>query len=556
MIIKTLHWYFLRELGRIFVLTTGVLTTILAFGGTFKPLTKQGLTLIQLMRVLMDLMPAMLAYSIPLAALFAAVMVYWRLSTDNEITGARASGISFQFLLVPALVLGLVVAAIDLAFVDFVVPIFLQKSSHAIQSDVASVLLDHLDKHEPFQVGDMVVYANQAYRIPVPKALRPPQGVRRTILQLRGLAATTLTNGKPTAVVLAKAANVLIDKVPASNQVDVAVQLDDGTAFDPNSVRQLRGTVRYLPADGQPYVIGSLLQNVPKFFSITKLERLHRDPYQFRPIAALKSNLDRLQRFAAVCNNYLLQYSPEKALRFNRVDSRADYIVIYAPRAFVNPSDIFCLAASGNKAIRVWVYRHQQVSVIYTADFAALTLHGGRNATDPISGSLTLSGNVRMNNPSIGKGFHAGPATIALNELAIPRQFATVSATPRIGLAPVRMAESPAVTNLKAQIARHISKLDHVIESEVQSRRSFAFSCLVLVMLGAALGILLEGHNPLAVFVVGFFPAMILILLITTGRTMVVRTTGSAMPGLWVIWMGNGIILLLNLIVYSKLLRK
>ena len=161
-----------------------------------------------------------------------------------------------------------------------------------------------------------------------------------------------------------------------------------------------------------------------------------------------------------------------------------------------------------------------------------------------------------MNNPSIGKGFHAGPATIALNELAIPQQFATVPAAPRIGLAPVRVAESPTITNLKAQIARHISKLDHIIESEVQSRRSFAFSCLVLVMLGAALGILLEGHNPLAVFVVGFFPAMILILLITTGRTMVVRTTGSAMPGLWVIWMGNGIILLLNLIVYSKLLRK
>jgi lipopolysaccharide export LptBFGC system permease protein LptF len=556
MMIKTLHWYFLRELGRIFVLTTGVLTTILAFGGTFKPLTKQGLTLVQLMRVLTYLMPAMLAYSIPLAALFAAVMVYWRLSTDNEITGARASGISFQFLLVPALVLGLAVAAIDLAFVDFVVPAFLQKSSHAIQSDVASVLLDHLDKHEPFQVGDMVVYANQAYRIPVPKQLQPPQGIRRTILQLRGLAATTLTNGKPTAVVLAKGANVLIDKVRARNQVEVAVQLDDGTAFDPNSVRQLHGTVRYLPADGKPYVIGSLLQNVPKFFSITKLNRLYQNPYQFRPIAALKSNLDRLQRFAAVGNNYLRQYSPAKALRFNRLNRAAGHIVVYAPAAFVNPDDVFCLAAHGNKTIRLWVYRHHKVTVIYTADFAALTLHGSWNAQQSIRGSLTLSGNVRMNNPSIGKGFHAGPATIVLGDLAIPHQFATLPPTPRIGLAPLTAAESPTIVNLKAQIARHISRLDHVIESEVQSRRSFAFSCLVLVMLGAALGILLQGHNPLAVFVVGFFPAMILILLITTGRTMVVRATGSAMPGLWVIWMGNGIIVLLNLIVYSRLLRK
>src|SRR5262245_53195121 len=95
MIYKTLHWYILRELLRVFLMTASALTTLLAFGGTFKPLTKEGLDVVQLMKITTNLMPAMLAYAIPIAALFAAVLVYWRLSTDNELTACRASGVSF-----------------------------------------------------------------------------------------------------------------------------------------------------------------------------------------------------------------------------------------------------------------------------------------------------------------------------------------------------------------------------------------------------------------------------------------------------------------------------
>ncbi len=90
----------------------------------------------------------------------------------------------------------------------------------------------------------------------------------------------------------------------------------------------------------------------------------------------------------------------------------------------------------------------------------------------------------------------------------------------------------------------------------MQSRASFALSCVVLVILGAALGIVLQGRNPLAVFVVGFVPAMVLVLLINTGRELVTRTDGSPMPGLMLIWAGNGIILLLNIWVYRRLLKR
>src|ERR1035437_8435615 len=112
MVFKTLHWYIFRELLRIFVLTASALTTLLAFGGTFRPFTKRGIEVAQLMAIMMNLMPAMLAYAIPIAALFAAVLVYWRLSTDNELTACRASGISFVTIALPALILGLSLASV------------------------------------------------------------------------------------------------------------------------------------------------------------------------------------------------------------------------------------------------------------------------------------------------------------------------------------------------------------------------------------------------------------------------------------------------------------
>src|SRR5438874_1565599 len=102
MLYRTLHSYILRELLRIFLLTASALTTLMAFGGTFKPLTKQGIDVGQLMVILLNLMPAMLAYAIPIAALFAAVLVYWRMSTDNELTACRAGGVSFLSIVMPA----------------------------------------------------------------------------------------------------------------------------------------------------------------------------------------------------------------------------------------------------------------------------------------------------------------------------------------------------------------------------------------------------------------------------------------------------------------------
>ncbi len=544
---KTLHWYILRELVRIFVLTSSVLTTILAFGGTFRPLTKEGLSLIQLLHVLMDLMPAMLAYSIPLAALFAAVIVYWRLATDNELTGARASGVSYVALVMPAVVLGLVVGLIDLVFVGYVVPRFLQKTSQVIQMDVASMLLHNVDQRQPFQFANMVVYADKAYAIPTPANEQPPPGVVRTIIQLRGLAAMPMKDGHPTSIIIAKAANVIVDKNRALNQVSVGVQLENGTAFDPNSLRQIRGTIRYLPPDGKPMVIGSLLGNKPKFLDIFRLEQLQRHPQQLDSIAANFHTLLAELHTQGVATGYLRKFKPNQAILFHRNNGTA---IVTSPGAILTRDHRNLLfTGQPGKPVQAQIVRGGRITQIYQAQQAEL-LVSRNEATRGLSAALKLSGNTEEMNIGLDRRFHAGPPIIVISSI---NPVVPDVGTPAI---PPLQQASPSVASLIRTIYSQENHLRRQILSEFQSRGSFAFSCIVLVILGTALGIILQGRNPLAVFVVGVVPAMILVLLINTGREMITRTTTSDVPGTILIWSGNGIIVLLNIIIYARLLKR
>lgn len=555
---KTLHWYILRELLRIFFLTTSLLTTILAFGGTFRPFTKAGLTLIQLLHVLTDLMPAMLAYSIPLAALFAAVIVYWRLATDNELTGARASGISYVALVMPAVVLGLAVGSVDLAFVGYVVPRFLQKTSQVIQMDAASMLLRNVGRRQPFLIKDkMVVYADSAYRVPTPSNDQPPAGTTRKIIQLRGLAAMPLKNGRPTSIVIAKAANVIIDTSLARNQVSIGVQLENGTAFDPDSLRQIRGTIRYLPPDGKPEAIGSLLGNKPKFLDLFRLAQLQRDPLLSRPIAKKFNALLRELRLQEISGWYFHDFHPGKPMRFSRTNGSA--IVVSPAATLTGRHRNLLLTSVRSIPVQVRIIHHGKVTQIYLANQGELLI--SRQASDDESAAtpairaaylaaLKLTGNVREKNIGLDSRFHAGPPLIIISSIHPMIPDSVIPAIPPIGKA------SPIVAQLINTIRRKEDRLRRQILSEFQSRGSFAFSCIVLVILGTGLGIILKGRNPLAVFVIGVVPAMILVLLINTGREMIARTPNSDVPGTVVIWAGNVIILILNVAIYSRLLKR
>lgn len=170
---RTLFWYIFKDLLKIFMMASGALGGIMSFGGLLRPLTQQGLDASQVSKMLAYFTFPMMAYSLPVAALFAATVVYGRLSADNEITACRAGGISHLGIAMPAFVMGMLVAVVSLLMLCFVVPIYTLKVEKVIYSNLAKLIANRIERSHEIRLGQVNVYAQTAYLPPRPEPLSP-----------------------------------------------------------------------------------------------------------------------------------------------------------------------------------------------------------------------------------------------------------------------------------------------------------------------------------------------------------------------------------------------
>ena len=106
----TLYRYLLKELLPAFLLGVVGFTFILLTGRILQ-LTElfvnKGIPLIFILKLLYLLLPSFLVLTIPMATLLAVLITFNRLSSDNEITALKASGVSLYQMIPPVLALAL-----------------------------------------------------------------------------------------------------------------------------------------------------------------------------------------------------------------------------------------------------------------------------------------------------------------------------------------------------------------------------------------------------------------------------------------------------------------
>lgn len=113
---RTLHRYILKESLATIVVAVGVCTGLLLLGN----LLKEILTLLMSGQATMGLvvrgigllLPFIISFALPMGALTAALLVFGRLSADQELTAARANGISLMALALPVVVLSLALCGV------------------------------------------------------------------------------------------------------------------------------------------------------------------------------------------------------------------------------------------------------------------------------------------------------------------------------------------------------------------------------------------------------------------------------------------------------------
>ncbi|MCL2648565.1 MAG: LptF/LptG family permease [Phycisphaerales bacterium] len=602
MVFKTLHWYISRELLRIFFLTASVLTSLLAFGGTFKEITKRGIDISQLAAIMTNLMPAMLAYTIPIAALFAAVLVYWRLSTDNELTACRASGISFVAIVMPALFLGVVMASTDLLFVNYVVPVFLQRTERAIFSDSGSLLVNQIGRQESFEIGKYILYANSATQLPSPDP-------DTSIIRLEGMAGFSRSkDGKPDKIGIARRADITIHDAHDEG-TQLSARFDDGSALNLKTVQKMSGSLDSQFFDNGIFTLPSLLKSKPKFANLKTLRDYQVDPSLFPPVNEIIEKIKTALYYQRIGERLFEQWKAA-ATTTTRQGTRPsspppvifsvsgystggiDEIRLYAQDATIDAGQpaphretttasprvrqgafhdeepdasasqrMTYRSLPGGPPVRVDQYSRGTLRSTFTCDQVAVELSTLKFPSTSLGVALQLSGNVKQTNHTLRTvAIVVGPTT--LSNIVLPDSI-IASAAPGtdkdaklqyVSQALSNPADSP-LYKMGDEARKRQEKLQQTIHSELHSRASFAVACLTLVLLGAALGILMRGRNPLAVFVIGFVPAIILVLLITAGRQVTEGNARNMTTGICLIWAGNAIIVAFIGVVYSKLLR-
>lgn len=162
--IKKLHLYIIKEFFSSFVFGVLVFAILLILQMAFElvDLTlSKGVGLLIVLKLFLFYLPNILTLSIPMAVLFGVLLSYGKLSSDNEITAMKSSGLDYKTLTMPVIFLVLIVSIFLIFFNHYISPIINSHSKYIYEEVIAKSPLAKLDAKSITKLGDYNLYANE-----------------------------------------------------------------------------------------------------------------------------------------------------------------------------------------------------------------------------------------------------------------------------------------------------------------------------------------------------------------------------------------------------------
>jgi lipopolysaccharide export system permease protein len=150
--VKLLSRYLLRECRGPFLFALGALTGLMLLNQIardFSDLVGKGLSWGVIGEVFALSIPFIVAMTLPMAVLVAVLYAFSRLGADNEITALKASGVDLTRLVRPVFAAGAVLALVNFAFNDQVLP----RTNHKLRV----LLVDIARKKPTFELKEQMV---------------------------------------------------------------------------------------------------------------------------------------------------------------------------------------------------------------------------------------------------------------------------------------------------------------------------------------------------------------------------------------------------------------
>lgn len=541
------------ELIRLLLVSTGVLVMVLAFAASVKFIADGRLAPADVPRFMGYAVVPMLAYALPFASCFAATIVYHRLASDNEAQAAASGGVSHRVLLLPAALVGLLLALALAALNEEVIPRFLRGMQQLITQDVARLLLNSVKRGESLALGARSIYAEQAWEL---RESKP--GAEQFALQ-RAVLVEFDAEGRPVMQGTAELVYVLLSRVdrPAGSQTTTMTRVVC-------TARNLVGRDRdraLVHTDAAPFTaeIPDAFEDDPKFLTFGELRELRDHPERQNFIERRRRTLaletarlrviDDLQKGAAESGLIVLDEPAEQrtvsiecsGLLHDPSDPPGVYRVL-PPRG---KASLSLVKSAGRDARGSGGAFRVEAPVIRLLASSADEVGAAAGApTPPVQfrfeiprGKMFAVGaEGREEEQNTAKdltfsGMTPRAATLSdLQQLDVPgllREAERTAAATKGDPTPVRLAAADLETK-ERDLQREVTSKQH-------ERMAQNVCTLLMILTGAVVALRLSLRQPLTVYLWSFLPALICYITIAGGQ----QTTHSrGDSGLILLWSG------------------
>ncbi len=558
-LLKTLHGYLTRDLIKVTLLSLVAFTLGLTVLAIVQPLRKQGLAGRQVLQLFVYTLPAMLSFTLPVATLFAATLVYGRFSQDNELLACRASGVSTLALLRPALGLGAIVTVLSLLLSNFLAPSATELAGLA-KANVRGVLYHKLRSRGYLDVGsagrkhiihaDIVDDDNDTLYGVVYAYVRKPKPAKKPGDKPR-----------PGGALLASASAAYLDFVTDANGSACVVirpvnpsVIQTGAKVAPPIAPAAR-TGQFVLTLPDP------IREKPSWYSWHELRQAMADTTRHGEIGRELSRIKQL-----ICNDLLARQITDTVADGNSYRGLAqgdETYEIEAAGAEVDDDGAAALTSvkadgSPGRRVRVVVRRKGGVREQVTADSGKVVVTWSALRRKP-QVTVKLTDDVRATfTDATGRREHR-PTEWARGEIPVPEEIRRHSDAIQLSdlRDPRRYTRNDKILrSIRRLVVKRIPHIKAGLMAELHARVAYGASCFLMVAMGAALGLIFRGGQSISAFAISAVPAAVVIALLVMGKEMVRNPDVSEATGLACIWGGIAALLAANVLIYLHLADK
>ncbi|NBP52651.1 MAG: LptF/LptG family permease, partial [Actinobacteria bacterium] len=276
----TLWTHVAWELLRMFLVTTGIIVSVIAFGAAAKPLADNSIGADTVLKYVSLAMVPMLQFAIPFAAGFASTLVLHRFATDNELLAMSACGMSHRRIMAPVAILGGFLCVVTLVLVSMVIPRFWTRMKELATADATQMLVGSVARGEALTADRLMIYADSAREVDPPAG----SGARRRIL-LSGVAAIELENPWSSSIVTEfTAEDAAVDIHVTSRGTVAKMALMNATVMRPGE-----GAIVTVPvAEPEAASLYTGFERSPKFLTVPEILELKADVDRSQSVAEAK----------------------------------------------------------------------------------------------------------------------------------------------------------------------------------------------------------------------------------------------------------------------------